>query len=133
MMRDMALPAVERDALLKASRERIAAIYASYYGYLGTAAWDDMSGEDRQRCREVADLLMPAALAAIEEQYVLIPRDQVTVEERPVRASCAGCERELSAVRLDLQASRAMHEDARLLACTLHDENQRLRGALERG
>jgi hypothetical protein len=67
MMRDdMALPAVQRDALVDAMREafRRAKDHVEYFG----------------ASEESAISPLEAALAAIEEQYVLIPKDQVSEE-----------------------------------------------------
>ncbi len=50
---------------MSALRERVAEAYAGYYGFLGSDGWDDMSGADRQRCREVADTILPVIREAL--------------------------------------------------------------------
>lgn len=60
----------ERDALI----ERVLAAWPTY-SFIA-----DGPGEINNAQRERRVALFNAALAAIEEQYVLIPRDQVTVE-----------------------------------------------------
>lgn len=49
-------------------REIVAAAYAGYYHYLGADGWDDMEGSDRQRCREVADVVIAAQHGVLLDQ-----------------------------------------------------------------